>query len=121
MGTGTGCVIISLLLEYPHALGVGVDISALALDVAKENRALLYDLDSRLILKESNWFNAVTGTFDIIISNPPYIDKDDFLPPSVYNYDPHIALFADHKGLASYEIIAKYSGNFLKEKWLFSS
>ena len=112
LGTGTGCVIISLLLEYIHGSGIGVDISQEALKIAVYNREA-HHLTQRLTLKKSDWFKSISGTFDVIVSNPPYISKDEILHPCVYDYDPHIALFADNNGLAAYEIIAKEGGKFL--------
>jgi release factor glutamine methyltransferase len=106
LGTGTGCLIISLLLEYPKAVGVGVDLSEKALDVAASNQQT-YLLASRLRLLQSNWFEKVSGTFDVIVSNPPYIGKEEVLDRSVLNFDPHLALFAEEEGLAAYRSIAQ--------------
>lgn len=112
LGTGTGCLIISLLTEYPQATGVAVDLSLKALGVAEENRHT-HQLNNRLHLLQSNWFDNVWGIFDIIISNPPYICKDEQLEKAVLMYDPAMALFSDNQGLLSYESIAECSRDFL--------
>src|SRR5690606_19548749 len=76
LGTGTGCLLLTLLYEFPNAKGVAVDISKDALDVARTN-AVALGLHSRVEFLESHWCMQVEGTFDIIISNPPYIPTQD--------------------------------------------
>lgn len=115
LGTGTGCLIVSLLSEYVNMRAMAVDISLKALDVARKN-ALTHGVDARLELRHSDWFDQVTGTFDLIISNPPYIARDEILDEAVLRYDPDQALFADHHGLAAYEKIAETAGAFLKKQ-----
>ena len=104
LGTGTGCIILSLLREYPNATGLGVDISSKALEVAKENAHTL-GID-RIEFKEGNWCEGITHTFDIIVSNPPYIKDTEQLPDCVKNFDPGLALFAGDDGLSAYRQIA---------------
>jgi release factor glutamine methyltransferase len=101
LGTGTGCLLITLLLELPHATGVAVDICPKALLVAKEN-AIRHGVVDRMQFCLSDWCSNVTGTFDGIISNPPYITDDYPLDPSVALYDPAHALFAGTDGLDAY-------------------
>ena len=101
-GTGTGCLILSLLTEYPNAIGVGVDICPHALNVAKENANTLH-LNHRCSFVQSCWAENIKGTFDIIVSNPPYIEPNAALPDSVKLYDPPLALFAENSGLRCYE------------------
>lgn len=103
LGTGSGCLIISLLQEYCLASGVGADISEKAIEVAKCNAENI-GVANRLELEISNWFSKVDGKFDLIISNPPYIAKSDIdnLMPEVANFDPHSALFAEDDGFADY-------------------
>lgn len=106
MCTGSGCILLSLL-KYSNACeGVGVDISADALEVAKENARRLL-LAPQLI--NSNLFENVEGTFDIIVSNPPYIKTDviENLEPEVKDHEPLIALDGDTDGLKFYRIISK--------------
>lgn len=105
LGTGTGCLLLSLLHEYPNAWGVGVDRSEAASSIAQEN-ALRLNLKNRCAFIVGNWGDALTTSFDIIISNPPYIGHNEPLPPEVVTYDPHIALFAGDDGLRDYRILA---------------
>ena len=104
LGTGTGCLLITLLLELPDATGVAVDICPKALTIAKEN-AMQHGVADRMQFCLSNWCANVTGTFDGIISNPPYIIDDYPLDPSVALYDPKHALFAGTDGLDAYRLL----------------
>lgn len=103
LGTGTGAIAITLLAERPDSSGVATDISPAALAVARENSARLGVAD-RLVLKEGIWFGPVTGAFDIILSNPPYIPAGDIagLSPDVRNFDPGLALSGGTDGLDPY-------------------
>ncbi|WP_322888900.1 MULTISPECIES: peptide chain release factor N(5)-glutamine methyltransferase [unclassified Yoonia] len=107
LGTGSGCILLSLLAAHAQATGLGVDISDAALAVAAQNRTTL-GLDDRATLARSDWFGAVTGTFDLIVSNPPYIAADEMagLQPEVRLFEPHLALTDDADGLSCYRIIA---------------
>lgn len=102
-GTGTGCILLSLLHELPHATGVGVDMSARALEVAARNRAAL-ELEGRARLVRGCWGQAIDGVFDLILSNPPYIPTRDLgkLDPEVERYEPHMALDGGMDGLDAY-------------------
>lgn len=110
LGTGTGCLLLSLLHEYPNAWGIGVDRSEAASHVAKENASLL-NLDHRAVFIVGNWGDALVGTFDIIISNPPYIGRNEVLPPDVALYDPELALYGGEDGLSCYRALAKQIPN----------
>lgn len=116
LGTGTGCLLLSLLHEYPNATGVGIDISKKALRVAHENAKKL-KLDKRAIFIPGDWTEPLEkdAKFDIIISNPPYIGhhEKDGLDPEVKDYEPAASLFADEAGLAEYRKIAKQVGRHL--------
>lgn len=107
LGTGTGAIAITLLAEQPHATGVATDLSSAALAVAQENAERLGVAD-RLSLLEGSWFAPVSGRFDIILSNPPYIPAGDIegLSPDVRNFDPSLALSGGTDGLDPYRIIA---------------
>lgn len=105
LGTGTGCLLLSLLSEYPKATGLGIDISESACHVAQEN-ALNLNLSDRAIFIVGNWIQAVRGQFDIIISNPPYIAFDEPLPAAVKDYDPSLALYGGDDGLDAYRTLA---------------
>ncbi len=106
LGTGTGCLLLSLLEEYKQAQGLGVDISEQALGVARANASAL-NLDGRAVFRVSNWFEQVGGMFDVIVCNPPYIpEKDaDALMPEVRKYDPFVALFAGVDGMEGYRTL----------------
>ncbi len=113
LGTGSGCIAISLLKEFKQATAIAVDISSLALALAKEN-AERHQVSSRLELLQGSWFDGLPArTFDLIVSNPPYIGVDETLAAEVVNYEPHIALFAENNGLAAYAQIAAGLGNFM--------
>jgi len=106
LGTGSGCILLSLLAEMPQATGVGVDISDAALTVAAQNRTAL-GLDQRAAFVRSDWFADITGTFDLVISNPPYIAAAEMsaLQPEVRLHEPHMALTDHADGLSCYRII----------------
>lgn len=113
LGTGSGCIAITLALEIPHAKVTAVDVSADALLVAKEN-AKKHHVNIELI--ESDMLDKVEGKYDIIISNPPYIDVAEEIDEVVRNNEPHLALFAKNHGLYYYEVILKEARSYLKEK-----
>ena len=114
LGTGSGCILLSLLAERSEATGTGVDCSRKALTVAETNRAAL-GLDERAILQHSDWFSTVEGQFDLIISNPPYITEAAYeaLEPEVRQHEPRIALTPGSDGLAAYRIIADQAADHL--------
>ncbi|SOC14044.1 [protein release factor]-glutamine N5-methyltransferase [Rhodobacter sp. JA431] len=107
LGTGTGCVLLSLLADSPEAKGVGTDISEAALTVAKENAARLSLMD-RAAFVHGDWFHGVEGRFDLIVSNPPYITEEEMthLAPEVRDWEPHQALTPGGDGLGAYRAIA---------------
>ena len=117
LGTGTGCLLLSLLVEYPNATGVGVDISTEALAVAMRNEERILN-DGRASLILSNWTENVTGKFDVIISNPPYIAEEviDTLEPEVSKHEPRGALSGGADGLDAYRMLAlQLAGRLLPE------
>lgn len=107
LGTGSGAIALTLLAEWPQAQAVATDISPAALAVAARNAAMLGVAD-RLDLVLSDWFAAISGRFDLILSNPPYIAADEMagLDPEVLLHDPAMALSPGGDGLAPYRIIA---------------
>lgn len=121
LGTGTGCLLLSLLKEFPQAKGVGVDLSQAALDVAQANAGQL-GLESRTRFLLSDWLAGVDGTFDVIVSNPPYISAGDRsrLMPEVRDYDPALALFAGAEGLDAYRTLLPRIGQYLAPKGLLA-
>ena len=108
LGTGTGCILLSCLHAMPKAQGLGVDLSPSALAVAESNAAAL-GLTARADFRPSDWFSNVTGRFDLIVSNPPYIAADEMptLAPEVRDWEPHLALTPGGDGLGPYHILAR--------------
>lgn len=112
MCTGSGCVIVSLLKHKPGIIGTASDISKQAILVAKEN-AKQNQVEAEFV--SSDLFKSITGTFDMIISNPPYIPTDVIggLMPEVKNFEPIEALDGKEDGLYFYREIASEAGKFL--------
>ncbi|MEM0976653.1 MAG: peptide chain release factor N(5)-glutamine methyltransferase [Pseudomonadota bacterium] len=106
LGTGSGAIALSLAQEFPEAHVVATDISRSALDIARQNAEEL-DLTSRVTFVESCWYATLSDTFDLIVSNPPYIAQDEMaeLSASVRDFEPHLALTPGGDGLESYRII----------------
>lgn len=119
LGTGSGCILASLLMEYPNATGVGVDISKGALDTAQVNATYL-GISDRVEWMQSDWLANVEGTFDIVISNPPYIPSLDIhaLSATVQSYDPLKALDGGEDGLDAYRHLAEHLPSIIKENTL---
>lgn len=118
LGTGTGCLLLSLLGEWPKAQGTGLDISSGAVGVAAENARHL-GLAGRAEFMAVDWQEYQSeGLFDLVISNPPYIAETEkgTLAPEVIDHDPEQALFAGVDGLACYRSIVKLLPRVLEEK-----
>lgn len=115
LGTGTGAIILALLDGLPSATGIGSDISVDALNTAAENARRL-GLEQRFQAVQSHWFDKIDGSFDIIVSNPPYIRSDVIpdLDPEVRDFDPMAALDGGSDGLTAYREIASQAEGFLK-------
>ncbi len=116
LGTGTGCLLLTILHLFKKASGLGVDRSLDALTTAEKNAKNL-GLESRASFKQSSWFQGVDGKFDLIISNPPYIPMGDIaeLEPEVKDFDPIIALSGGADGLACYNSIIPASVGYMAE------
>ena len=114
LGTGSGCIIISLLKENNKAKGVAVDISEECLELAESNAKLL-KVKNRIIFKKSNWFEKITTKFDLIISNPPYVSIKELpkLSVDVKKYDPRMALVGGVDGYEAYNVIVGNAHRFL--------
>ncbi|MDT0683727.1 peptide chain release factor N(5)-glutamine methyltransferase [Roseicyclus sp. F158] len=108
LGTGTGCLLLTLLAERGDAEGVGTDVSDAALAVARENANRL-GIGPRARLALCDWFGAETGPFDLIVSNPPYIPAAEIagLAPEVREWEPTGALTDGGDGLGAYRAIAE--------------
>lgn len=115
LGTGTGCLILTLLHEFKNAYGVGVDTSSEALSIASENARAL-GLQDRIEFIKSNWCDKVEGSFDLIVTNPPYIPEDEKLMKDVKDYEPDRALFGGKSGLSAYESLVPQLKRHTSEK-----
>lgn len=107
LGTGTGCLLLALLHERKDAVGTGIDISTEALAVAVSNASRL-GLSGRAVFRTGNWTEGLEGSFDLVISNPPYIASGDIpaLEEEVRAHDPKLALDGGADGLDAYRALA---------------
>jgi release factor glutamine methyltransferase len=114
LGTGSGCLLIAALNEYPTARGVGVDISPDALDWARRNVAT-HGLEDRVVLIESGWLEQASPGFDVVLCNPPYIPTNEIgsLAPEVRLFEPRAALDGGSDGCDAYRALAARIGNLL--------
>lgn len=115
LGTGSGCILISLLCERPETTGTGVDISSAALNIATENAASLA-VASRATFQHSDWFENVEGRFDLIVANPPYVTASEYkaLAPELRLWEPEAALTPGGDGLSAYRTIAAGAASYLR-------
>ncbi len=106
LGTGTGCLLLALLSACPHATGVGVDLSLDAARTAARNAARL-GLAERALMIRASWAEAVAGPFDLVISNPPYVERAaiETLSDEVRLHDPRLALDGGNDGLDAYRAL----------------
>ena len=119
LGTGTGAIVLALASEKSHWQCMGVDQSADAVALAEQNRKHLGFENVRIV--QSNWFAQIPAQlFDVIVSNPPYIDpQDPHLEQGDVRFEPRSALIADNHGLADIELIIRESKNYLStDGWL---
>ncbi len=121
LGTGSGCILLSVLQDCPNLHGLGIDASQDALKTAEKNMKSL-NLTDRATLLHLSWNNVdfaqkIGKKFDMIVSNPPYIPESDAasLAKEVINFDPKEALFAGSDGLKDYRAIAKVAPNILND------
>ncbi len=114
LGTGSGCILISLLHEFQNMDGLGVDLSPKAIEAALQN-AERNNCKNRARFICGSWFESVTGKFDLIVSNPPYIANHVIptLSTDVREFDPILALDGGDDGLQPYKIIFSQIKNFL--------
>lgn len=106
LGTGTGCLLLTLLAERPGATGLGTDVDAAALAVAAGNAAALR-LAGRAAFRRADWLDGIDGRFDLVVSNPPYIAEAEMagLAPEL-THEPRAALTPGGDGLGAYRRIA---------------
>ena len=117
LGTGSGCIAITLKKLLPQASIIAVDISEQALEVARVNAS---NLKADITFIKSDMLDGVDGTFDVIISNPPYIAYDEEIMKIVKNNEPKQALYAANEGLYYYEQILKNCPKYLQNKFLIA-
>jgi len=115
LGTGSGAILLALLSELPNAQGIGTDIDARALGVARANARQL-GLGGRAEFVVSDYATALDGPFDLVVSNPPYVASADIagLAPEVRDHDPRHALDGGADGLAAYRTMAADAPRLLK-------
>ncbi|WP_304650345.1 peptide chain release factor N(5)-glutamine methyltransferase [Thalassolituus sp. C2-1] len=118
LGTGTGAIALALASEQPSWLVSGVDFNADAVALAQSN-AVRNQLE-RVAFAQSDWYSAVSGDFDLIVSNPPYIDEDDeHMAQGDVRFEPRSALVADNHGLSDLALIIDRAPDFLRANgWL---
>jgi len=119
LGTGTGAIALSLASEREKTFVCAVDKSADALALARENSAtaLSQEAASRVKILQSDWFENVAGTFDAIVSNPPYLTEEEWTSaqPEVREHEPRVALVSDNAGLADLEKILRSAREHLSD------
>jgi len=121
LGTGSGCLILTLLKLFSNATGVGTDINSKALTIARKNARNL-NVQAKVKFIQSDWNKNIAEKFNIIISNPPYIPTRQIqsLPKEVKNFDPLNALDGGKDGLDCYKYIAKnIDKNLAKNGYIF--
>lgn len=117
IGTGSGCIPITLKKYFPNNNITAIDISQEALKVAVDN-SLSNNVNINFI--QSNLFENVSGKYHCIISNPPYIKEDEEIMDIVKNNEPHLALYAPNEGLYFYEEILKEANKYLEDKFIIA-
>ena len=117
IGTGTGCIIVSLLINLDRSVGVGIDISKKAISMSKKN-AIKHHLYNRIKFLNNSFENIFNKKFDLIVSNPPYIDKKSIrnLSEDIKKYEPRIALDGGNDGLDLIKKVIYKSKYILKVK-----
>ena len=119
IGTGTGCLLLTLLSELPHATGVGTDLSGAALHVARANAAALR-LEERVAWQATDLLENIAGKFHIVISNPPYLRSAEIarLEPEVSRFDPWLALDGGTDGLAIFRRLSARVLEVVPNGWI---
>lgn len=116
LGTGSGCIAITLSKELDISVDA-VDISDKALEVAKQNNEMN---KSKVTFYQGNMLEPLNKKYNVIISNPPYISRNEEIQDLVKNNEPELALYADNDGLYYYEEILKNASNYLEEKFIIA-
>jgi release factor glutamine methyltransferase len=118
VGTGSGCLAVTLAAELPDAQVVATDISADAVATARRN-ALRHGVSARVLFVLTNLLDNLPGGFNIIVSNPPYVVRASELPPDVIQYEPHTALYGGEDGLEAIRVLIREARAHLAEGGLF--
>jgi release factor glutamine methyltransferase len=105
LGTGPGTLLLAALSAFPAATGLGIEASDIALTFARAN-AVALGVAPRATFRAGDWANGVEGPFDLVLSNPPYVEVDAVLAPEVREWEPAAALFAGVDGLDAYRVLA---------------
>jgi len=118
LGTGSGCLLIAVLTEYPNATGTGVDCAKDALEWASRNVSR-HGMEGRVELVNGSW-DVVSGPFDLVLANPPYIPTADLadLPLDIRNYEPEAALDGGLDGLSAYRALVPVLASRLRPEGL---
>ena len=117
IGTGSGCIPITLKKIFPNSNITAIDISQEALEVAITNAK---ENNTNIKFIKSDIFENVSDKYNCIISNPPYIRENEEIMDIVKNNEPHIALYAPNNGLYFYEEILKQASNYLEKKYIIA-
>ena len=121
VGAGSGAIIAALLIECPQAQGWAIDASPEAVAATSSNLAAL-GLEDRVTVAQQSWADPISTRFDLVVSNPPYIESAAIasLDPEVREYDPMLALDGGPDGLDAYRAIARQSATWLKKDGLLA-
>ncbi len=117
LGCGTGCLLLALLSELPCAQGLGIDIDPAAVAASRANAERL-SLADRARFEQGDWAARLSGPWQVIVSNPPYIMEDaiDGLAPEVAKFDPNLALSGGSDGLAAYRRLIPQAARILDQR-----
>ena len=119
LGTGSGALLVTMLLECAGATGIGLDASSTAVSVAAANAQALGLIGAKARFVERDWrrpaWSHDLGKFDLILCNPPYVEEDAPLDPDVRDFEPAEALFAGKDGLEDYRILIPQMGSLLAD------
>jgi release factor glutamine methyltransferase len=118
VGTGSGCLAVTLAAELPDAQVVATDVSAEAIAVARRN-AQRHGVSARVLFVLTNLLDNLPGGFNIVVSNPPYVARASELPPDVIQYEPHTALYGGEDGLEAMRVLIREARAHLAEGGLF--
>ena len=115
IGTGSGCILVTLLAERESAVGVGTDLSEAACLQAAAN-AVFKGVEKRADIFQSDWFGKVRGQYDLIVSNPPYLAAEEMalVSPELRLHEPRMALTDEADGLTGYRVLAEIGQRFLE-------